>query len=1132
MKAKRLQDSTIVPARAPRARLRGRLRGRARPGPGAAFCGFCLREVCSALTKLVTAAVILAAGLMLLLQDGTLSLARIAPEVSRLVAGRLGADDVRVGDMSLTLGAGEGPAGLTLSNVRIGGLAGGGTLEVPRMATGFSMADSLRGRIRPRTLDLDGIGLKLRRGADGALHLVAADGAAPVRIWPPAGSGGGDMQAFLRAVSGGALGGGRGGSGAGGPLMLDALEQVRFGQVALRFEDARTGARWRADDAGARLLRDGDFLSGSVNAVLRRAGAAPVPVLASVSRNTRIGRTRYQLRFENARPADLAGQVAVLDWLSVIDAPVSGALAAEVADDGTLLSLAGRLQMGQGAVTPLPGRRFGFDGAGAYFTWDPDRSAFDVTRLRLDTAYGALTARGTVLVERSAAGGVASLTGQLALSDLTLAANPGRDAPLRFTAGEALARVTLDPFRIELGRLAVRGDAGSAEVSGKIAALPDRWQLALDASAEGLEIGQVLAGWPETALRNVRRFVSNRVSEGRVRRLDAFLRADGGRPEVGLDLAFDGGRARLVDGMPPLVGAAGRAQLVGDRFDLVLEQGRSGPGAGAGLDLAGSRFAIADVRQDPPLGRATVTGRGGIPQMLALIDNPPLRLLSRAGLDAGLARGRVAARAVLDIPLIDGLRADDIGIGATATLTDVASDTLARGRPLRADRLTLTADRETLRVEGPVTVSGVPVQAAFRRDLGPDAGPAEVRGTLDVTAETAAGLGIPLPPGTLGGRGAGSFVLTLPTDRAPVFQADVALGGLSLAIPALGWRKAAASDGRLTLRGALSDPPRVDRIALSGPGLTLEGSLDLAAGRLAGASLDRLRLGGWLDAPVRWRAGGDVAIRGGRIDLRRGLPATAAAGGGGRIALDGTEVVIADRIRLTGLSGTLAPGAAGADRFRARVNGAAPVSGVIADDGQIYLQSDEGGGGAVLAAAGLNRNVQGGTLRVTVAPGEGGPLTGGFSMQDARLVNAPVMAQMLSGLSVIGLAERLAGPGILFRDAQGRFAIDRGRVHVRDARAVGASLGVTVDGVYDTNADALDLGGVVSPVYMLNGMVQRLAGIGALLGGRPGEGLLGANFRVTGRAAAPQVSVNPLSLLTPGATRGLFQSRSRAAPGG
>jgi hypothetical protein len=59
----------------------------------------------------------------------------------------------------------------------------------------------------------------------------------------------------------------------------------------------------------------------------------------------------------------------------------------------------------------------------------------------------------------------------------------------------------------------------------------------------------------------------------------------------------------------------------------------------------------------------------------------------------------------------------------------------------------------------------------------------------------------------------------------------------------------------------------------------------------------------------------------------------------------------------------------------------------------------------------------------------------------------------------------------------------------------------------------------VSPLYLING-------IGSILT-RPGEGLIGFNFTVTGNAAAPSVGVNPLSVFTPGMFREIFR---RAPP--
>ena len=71
--------------------------------------------------------------------------------------------------------------------------------------------------------------------------------------------------------------------------------------------------------------------------------------------------------------------------------------------------------------------------------------------------------------------------------------------------------------------------------------------------------------------------------------------------------------------------------------------------------------------------------------------------------------------------------------------------------------------------------------------------------------------------------------------------------------------------------------------------------------------------------------------------------------------------------------------------------------------------------------------------------------------------------------------------------------------------------------------DQLDLQGTIVPAYALNSIIGNIPVIGSLLLGGEGQGLFAANYRVTGSAADPEVSVNPLSALAPGFLRRLFQ---------
>jgi hypothetical protein len=65
---------------------------------------------------------------------------------------------------------------------------------------------------------------------------------------------------------------------------------------------------------------------------------------------------------------------------------------------------------------------------------------------------------------------------------------------------------------------------------------------------------------------------------------------------------------------------------------------------------------------------------------------------------------------------------------------------------------------------------------------------------------------------------------------------------------------------------------------------------------------------------------------------------------------------------------------------------------------------------------------------------------------------------------------------------------------------------------------------------MLNSIIGNVPVLGSLLLGGEGQGLFAANYRATGSAADPQISVNPLSALTPGFLRRLLQPNFGVPP--
>ena len=83
-------------------------------------------------------------------------------------------------------------------------------------------------------------------------------------------------------------------------------------------------------------------------------------------------------------------------------------------------------------------------------------------------------------------------------------------------------------------------------------------------------------------------------------------------------------------------------------------------------------------------------------------------------------------------------------------------------------------------------------------------------------------------------------------------------------------------------------------------------------------------------------------------------------------------------------------------------------------------------------------------------------------------------------------------------------------------------MGLSMDGTYDVAGSVLDMQGVISPLFLLNG-------IGSIFT-RKGEGLIGFNYRLRGPAQDPRVQINPLSALTPGMFREIFRAPAPSLP--
>jgi len=1034
----------------------------------------------------------------------------ITNRVESNAAAFLGGGSVEFGAITLTVSRDLHPT-IALTNAVLRDADAAVIARVPRMDVQISPRGLLlRREILVQKVHLTGAQLALRRAADGSVGLAFETGGALVRQAPTVAGLLDEINSTLERPG------------------LEALVEVSADGVIVNFEDARAQQRWTVDGGTALLdLRGGRTrLRGDLSVLSGRPYVTSMVVNYDSDRAQ--GGARMGLTVENAVAADLATQVPALNWLAALDAPLSASVRAEILADGTLGRVNAALKIGEGAVQPTPETPpIPFSAAKTYLTYDPRTAEVSFDRVEVDSAWGSLAADGRAFLRDLRNGLPETLIAQLNLTNISL--NPDRlfEVPRVFDRAAIDFRLRLDPFQVDVGLFSATDGDQTVRGDGRVQATAAGWDVSVNARADTLSSDWILTNWPRSIRATTRDWFANNLIGATYNNFafGARFRPDA-PPVVAGSLEFADATVRFMNALPPIEGGAGFLSLQDGGMVVALDQGRVTAPQGGALDLAGSVFAIPDIRIRQAPAQVNLAIDGPIEAALSVLDLPPFEYMSKAGLPVDLAQGRTHLTGQINLPLKPMVPPDEIAFDFAATLSDVSSTRLVPGRVLSADNLDVQVGKAGMAISGDMRLDRTAVTGRWSRAFGPDtAGTAVFDGSLAITPQVLADFGVALPEGMVGGRGQGTIAIAFQPDGPARFTFGSDLVGLGLSLPQVSWSKPAEQSGALSLTGVLTQPPTIEALTLEAGTLSLAGDVTLIeGGGFERARFNTARLGGWFDGAVDivGRGAGTpvgIVVRGGTLDLRQATfgPTSGNSTQGGPITVALDQLQISEGLALAGLRGDFGSAGGFSGNFTAKLNGATALTGTVApSDGQtaVRIRSDDAGG--ILRSANLMQNANGGGLELILLPtGATGNYDGQLTMTDLRVRDAPALASLLDAISVVGLLQQMDGQGMAFSNVDARFRLTPEQVIVTSSSAVGPGLGISMDGVYTLASKVMDFQGVVSPLYLING-------IGSVLT-RQGEGLLGFNYTLGGTADDVRVAVNPLSIFTPGMFREIFR---------
>lgn len=1023
-----------------------------------------------------------------------------------------------IGAVELRVGADWVPE-LRLDDLRLLKPGGEALLALPELQFSLDPHGLLRGEVRPLHLRVVGAHLEMVRDKDGHFDLsFGASGIAPA------------IESFAELFA--AL------DMAFATPVATSLTTIDAEALSLRLRDLRTGQTWEVGDGRLTVENRPDEIAAELGLSLARQDAAPALAVLTVVAGKGTATARLSATIEGVAAQDLAAQLTPLAWLAVLDAPISGRLATTITAQG-VSALDGRLDLGRGALQPSPNARpVAFDHAGFSLAYDQATGRLRLTDLAVESPSLRVTAAGQSYLLRADGSTInGALAGELPdtfLSQIQFSqvmVDPAGmfERPLRFPAGALDLRLRLNPFVLDIGQLALADEGRRLVASGRIAANAEGWTSAIDLALNEITLDRLLTLWPVSLVPFTRDWLERSVLQGGLRDVKAALRtAPGAEPRLFLGYNFENAKVRFLPTLPPIEAGSGYSSIDGSIYTVVLTQGHVLPPDGGEIDVAGSVFTVPDITEIPAIADMVLNTRSSLKATLSLLDQPPFNFLSKADRPVALGEGQAQARTRLTLPLQRRVAVKDVDYDVQGIVRDFRSDRLVPGKVIAAPALQIAANPDGISIAGAGRIGRVPFDVTFTQGFGlEEKGKARIEGSVTLSQAAAEDFGLGLPKGMVTGEGEGRIAIALAAGAPGALTLTSDLKAIGLSLPELGWRKPAASTGALEAEVSLGAVPKVNRITLDAAGLAASGSVTLGeGGGLKLARFERVRLGDWLDASVDLVGRGKdrpvgIALTAGRVDLRRIPPAGArgsSGNGGGPIDLALEAVTVSGGIDFTRFRGSFTQAGGFNGSFTALVNGEAEVAGTVVPSpfgSAVRIRAENAG--ATLKAAGVFATARGGRLDLQLVPrAEPGRYDGKLDMRKFRVQKTSILAELLNAVSVIGLLEQLKREGILFNQAEAELLLTPNAVQIKRGSAIGASMGVSLAGVYQSEGGKLAMQGVISPIYLLNG-------VGEIFGTR-GEGLFGFNYHLRGTADKPAVSVNPLSILTPGIFREIFRS--------
>ncbi|MBS0989288.1 hypothetical protein JK182_11535 [Acetobacter okinawensis] len=747
------------------------------------------------------------------------------------------------------------------------------------------------------------------------------------------------------------------------------------------------------------------------------------------------------------------------------------------------------------------------------------------------------------------------------------------------------AQITIPAINLLLRNPGTPNDATralSVNVSGTLDASdlvePGRINARLSATIPHVAFEDLAYYWPSLAAKGGKKWVTENITTGTATNLVTTAELGSTRGWSGIKLtSIQGGidatglTIHWLRPISPIQGLDARLDIVSPdklsiHFDhgyqLVNRTGKNVGQSGTGRIEAGpGSMDIVGLTKKDQTGIIETDLSGPLQDVMALLAEPRLHLLSRHPLSLTRPRGAAMLHLGLSLPLISRVTINDMSIHSHADVSHASMGNVVAGRDVANARFGLDVTTDGLALSGRGVIGGLPSELTYDMDfrsLPPDAVAEKAHLTTRITPDTALAAGI-----ATGQHFDGSADLAVDYQQLANHTGTVGLNldlnHADIHIPM--WHKTAGQPAQASAtlmldRGQITN---VDRLQATGPDMSVVGKAQLRAGhapeliissfRIArssgharlvlpqdksgnmihvGVYADTLDLSPLVDGDEHERTTAETKkptnyhVPEAATGKLHGPPGTAWA-----IDLSANQLWYSkNKQPLRTVQAYFEDNGLRLEKMHFTMQGPVTASMSLMPTGaNRTLHAHIPDMGAFLAAFGILPDVKGGQARLDGTFDDtlpAAPFSGKLSVTPFTLKKAPTTLQVARNISLYGWLNAQDANDFQVTHMNMPVTFEDGVLEIHDGTAGNTALGATLEGRVNLDRNSIDLNGTVVPIFALNTLPGKLPGIGRLFSPEKNGGLLAITFGVTGKLEDPTLHINPYSIFLPGALREMF----------